>query len=98
MDLASKLQDKVEAELKKNHKLKKLDGRQKEVASEICEIIIANEIPTDWNKVRTIRKYIKSPIDTNSEAIKKIHSIAYDHQVDSYLASILYASEVKNDA
>jgi hypothetical protein len=96
--LASKLQDKVEAELKKIHKLKELDGKQKEVVNKLCEIIVANEIPSNWNKVRTIRKYIKSPADTNSEAIKRIHSIAYDYQVDSYLASILYASEVKKDA
>jgi hypothetical protein len=96
--LASKLQDKVEIELKKAHKLEKLDKKQKEVANELCEIIIANETPLNWNKVRTIRRYIKSPIDTNSKAIKKIHNIAYDYQVDSYLASILYASEVKDDA
>jgi len=95
MVLASRLVEKVKDQVKKLHKIEKLDEKQNEVAEEICEIIIANEKSENWNKVGVIRKYLKSPVDTNPQAVNRIHDIACEHQVDSYLASILYASEVE---
>ena len=41
-----------------------------------------------------VSEYINNPADTNEEAIKEIQSIALEHQVDEYLASLLYASKV----
>ena len=93
-DLASKLGDKVEGVLMTKHKLKKLSNEQIEVASQITGLIVANEDPKDWNKVTKIRKYIKTPLDTNRERIKEIHAIALEHQVDEYVASLLYVSRV----
>ena len=69
-----------------------MSQRQKEVASEIASVIIANEDPSDWkNKVE---KYINNPVDSDEERIKDIREIAFEHQVDDYLASILYNSRI----
>jgi len=89
---AQKLNQEVESELRKLHKKRKLGKEQKEVAAQISELIIANEDPTDWDK--KIKEYVKSPVDKDSKRIEKIRNIAYDHQVDDYLASILYNSRV----
>jgi hypothetical protein len=90
---AQKLEEEVAASLRKKHNLKKLSYSQKEIAEQISKIIIANENPEDWYS--KIENYIKEPIDKNQEVVANINSIACDHQVDSYLASILYHSKVK---
>ena len=90
--LAQSLIPEVEQSLRKLHSKRKLSQRQKEVASEIASVIIANEDPSDWkNKVE---KYINNPIDSDEERIKDIREIAFEHQVDDYLASILYNSRI----
>ena len=73
---------------------KKLSKEQIEVASQIAGLVVANEDVKDWNKVAKIRKYIKAPLDTNPKRIKEIQAIALEHQVDEYVASILYVSRV----
>ena len=90
--LAQELVHEVESSLRKVHKKRKLSPQQKEVASEIASIIIANENPENW-KPKT-EEYCKSPIDTNMDRIKDIREIAFEHQVDDYLASILYNSKI----
>ena len=62
------------------------------MAAGISEIIISNENPKDWNS--KIDKYISSPVDSNPERIDLIQDIAFIHQVDNYLASILFNSKV----
>jgi hypothetical protein len=89
---AQKLNLEVESELRKLHKKRKLGKEQKDVAAQISELIIANEDPVDWGK--KIEEYVKSPVDKDSKRIEKIRNIAYDHQVDDYLASILYNSRI----
>ena len=91
--LAQKLEEEVSSALRKKHNLKKLSYNQKEVAEQISKIIVANETPENW--VSKIEDYIKQPVDQNQEVVASVNSIAYDHQVDSYLASILYHSKVK---
>lgn len=90
--LAQNLVPEVENQLRKFHKKRKLSQQQKEVASEIASIIIANEDPSYWKD--NISKYITNPIDSNEGRIKEIREIAYEHQVDDYLASILYNSKI----
>jgi hypothetical protein len=90
---AQKLEEEVASALRKKHNIKKLSYNQKEVAEQISKIIVANETPENW--VSKIEDYIKQPVDQNQESVASINSIAYDHQVDSYLASILYHSKVK---
>ena len=90
--LAQKLEEEVASALRKKHNIKKLSYNQKDVAEQISKIIIANETPENW--VSKIEEYIKQPVDQNQEVVASVNSIACDHQVDSYLASILYHSKV----
>lgn len=90
MILAAQLQSKIEDHLKKLHKLKKLSQSQKDVAESISEIIICNELPSVW--VEKIQEYSEKPVDKNPERIKQITELASKHNVNTYLASLLFAS------
>ena len=92
--LAQHLNSDVEKALRSKHKIKRLTNKQKEIASDISEIIMANESPENWKS--EIKNYIKSPIDKNPEQVKEINNLAVTHQVDYYLASILFASKKDN--
>jgi hypothetical protein len=94
MILAQKLETSVASELRKMHKVKRLNDTQKDVAVKISETIIANEIPQDWQK--NIKKYCKKPVDHNCEKVELVREIATNHQLDFYLASIL-ASSLKTE-
>jgi hypothetical protein len=91
MTSANKLFKAVEATLRKEHKIKRLSAKQKQVAEDIACLIIANEEEKDWDN--NIKKYIKNPVDHNHKRISEIREIAAEHQIDDYLASILYASK-----
>jgi len=93
--LASKLQEKVEACLREKHSLRKLSKQQKEVAFEITKIISSNENPEVWDSV--VSDYVTNPKDKNPDKISDIHSIAAEHGLDSYIASILYHSKKSED-
>jgi hypothetical protein len=90
MILAQKLETSVASELRKMHKVKRLNATQKDVAVKISETIIANETPEVWQK--SIKKYCKKPIDHNCERVELVREIAAKHQIDFYLASILASS------
>lgn len=92
--LAQELQNHIETKLLKKHKLKNLNDQQKEIADQIATIIVANEEPENWKA--KIEEYIDNPIDQNKERINKINELAGFHQVDFYMASILFAS-IKED-
>lgn len=89
--LAGNLNVEVEKHLRKKFSIKRLTNKQKEVAQDITALIMANEEPEGWKEA--IAKYAETPLDTNKERINQIHEIAVEHQIDSYLASILYASK-----
>ena len=89
---ANSLVKSVEVSLRKYHKIKRLSKRQKSIAHDIVGVIIANEEPQNWRK--SVDKYVKKPVDTNDERVSKIREISARHQVDEYLASILYISKV----
>lgn len=93
--LASKLQEKVEASLREKHSLRKLSKQQKDVAFEIVKVIASNESPENWENVTS--EYVSNPKDKNSNLINEIQSIAVEHGIDSYLASILYHSKKSED-
>jgi hypothetical protein len=88
---ASKLFKTVEASLRKKHKIKRLNKQQKQVAEEIACIIVANETPENWDK--KVSQYVQKPVDTNPDRIAEVREVAFEHQVDDYLASILLASK-----
>ena len=81
----------MEASLRKKHKIKRLTKEQKQVAEDIACIIVANENPENWDK--KISQYVQKPIDTNHDRIAEVIEVAFEHQVDDYLASILLASK-----
>ena len=59
----------------------------------ISTIIMANEDPQNW--IATAKDYIKNP-DHNQDRFMSA-SVALEHQVNDYLAGILYASRTDSD-
>ena len=90
LNLSDKVNTEVEASLRKIHKRKRLSKQQKEVAREITNIVIANEDPPNW--LAKAGRYAAEPTDRDHERVKKVQDVAYEHQVDDFLAGILYAS------
>ena len=90
--LAQKLENEVAAYLRKKHGKRKLSNKQKEIAGEISNIIVANEKPEGW--LENVEKYCETPQDTDNKRVLSIQEIQEEHQVDTYLASILYSSKV----
>ena len=90
LNLSDKLNLEVEASLRQIHKRKRLSKQQKEVAREITNIVIANEDPPKW--LAKAGRYAAEPTDRNHERVKEVQDVAYEHQVDDFLAGILYAS------
>jgi hypothetical protein len=88
---ASKLEKELGSFLRKKHKVKRLNKKQKEASEAISQLIIANESPENWGK--SIEAYCKKPVDTNHEQVNEIQDIATEHQLDSFVASILYHSK-----
>jgi len=91
------LEKEVEKELRKMHKRTRLTKAQKEIAQTIGHIIVANEVPKDWEK--SVKKYCKTPVDQNEKQVKAVEEIAFEHQLDTFMASVLYHSktEEKNE-
>jgi len=91
------LEKKVEKQLRKIHKKTRLTKAQKEIAQTIGHIIIANETPDNWEK--SVEKYCKTPADQNEKQVRAVEEIAFEHQLDTFMASILYHSktEEKNE-
>ena len=90
--LAQNLEVEVSKVLREKHDVKRLTKQQKEVALQISNIVMANEEPENWKK--KISTYCKNPTDKNRDRVAKVQDVACEHQLDTYLASILYASRV----
>lgn len=90
--LANEAERKIEKELKKLYKVKNLTDAQKSIAYEVAEVLISNENPENW--LNKTMDYIKKPLDTNPEKVKQINDIAYEFQVNNYIASVLKASAI----
>jgi len=86
------LEEEVKSALRKKFNVKKLTNQQKEDSESLTEIIIANEIPENWNS--KIKDYIDKPFDKNFEQVNAIQELASEHQITNYLASLLYYSKV----
>ena len=84
------LDEQVKSYLRKKLNVKKLSNSQKDLSEKVTEIIIANEKPNDW-KLK-ISEYLDNPIDKNFQQINEIQEICLEHQVNSYLGSLLYHS------
>ena len=73
--------------------VKKLNEQQSSVASDILTVIMANEEPADWKN--SIKNYCENPIDQKQERVNKVLNVAAEHQVDNYVAALLYSSRKK---
>jgi hypothetical protein len=91
LTLSQVIHNEVANALKAKHAISELDEKQQEVADQIAEVIIANETPSEW--VSKVNAYIDNPIDTNPERISEIQDVAFEHGLDTFLASILYWSK-----
>ena len=90
--LASKLEDHVSDLIKEKFKIKKLNKQQKTIVNDISKMIVSNEDSTKW--IESAASYVENPIDKNKDNVSEVLEIAENHQVDSYIASILRNSKV----
>jgi hypothetical protein len=90
--LASKLEDHVSDLIKEKFKIKKLNKQQKTIVNDISKMIVSNEDSTKW--IESAGSYVENPIDKNKDNVSEVLEIAENHQVDSYIASILRNSKV----
>ena len=93
--IAQKLQTDVEKGLREKHGIKRLSKKQKSVAEDISELIICNEPPEQWNE--SVAKYIDAPVDHEPDRVKQVAQLSYEHGINNYLASILFASKKEKD-
>jgi hypothetical protein len=90
--LAEKLEAEIQEQLKLKYKNKRVTNKIRNIASQVCKIVIANESSDKW--LEKAAGYVDNPVDANSEVLQEIQAIALEHQVDEYLASLLYASKI----
>lgn len=94
MILANALESDVTAHLKKSHKIKRLTKFHRELVADTATLIMANEDPAKW--LESVPTYCDNPVDRNHDRVKQVNTIAVNHQLDNYLASLLMASKVEN--
>ena len=70
-----------------------MSEEQKAVAFEITKVVVANEEIENWDKWAKVKGYVENPVDKNLNRVSEIQAVAQEHQVDDYLASILYTSK-----
>jgi hypothetical protein len=90
MILAQETEKEICSFLKKKFKIKKLSEQQLSVASDVLSVIMANEESENW--LKTIKEYCENPVDKNQDRVNQVLDVASRHQVETYMAGILYAS------
>ncbi len=93
LNLSDKLKDLVIAELKKKHNIIELTDEQKNVSLAISESIIYNKKPSKW--LSSVAKFIENPADKDKSIENEVKNISTEHNIDSFLASIMYHSKFK---
>tara|TARA_R100000008_G_scaffold69093_1_gene46410 strand:+ start:7967 stop:9853 length:1887 start_codon:yes stop_codon:yes gene_type:complete len=92
LSLAEKLESQVQDQLKLKYENKRVTNKIRNLSEEVCKIIMANEPSEKW--LEKSQAYVDNPLDTNSEKVKEVQNIACEHQIDDYLASLLYESKI----
>lgn len=90
MILAQELEKEVASSLKEIYNIKRLSKFHKTLIADTTNMIIANEEPDKW--VSTAKEYCQKPEDKNHERVRNVYILAGKHQLDNYLAGIMYAS------
>lgn len=63
---------------------------QASTASDILTVIVANEEPSDWKA--SVPAYCENPVDQKQSRVNKVLGVAAEHQLDNYVAGLLYSS------
>ena len=92
MVLAQDTEKSVQTYLKKKFKVKKLNELQQSAAADIVTIITANEEPDKWTNSDVVKEYCETRVDKNQDRVNLVLGVAAEHQVDNYVASLLYSS------
>jgi hypothetical protein len=80
----------TKSKLLEKFKIKELSPEQSDFAESLTEAIMMNESIANWNK-DSVEKYLKNPDQFNDEErYKSIQNLAYEHQVDNFLASVIF--------
>lgn len=90
--LASELNVGLKEKLCEKFNIKELNKEQEEIANSIKEIIMIDTEPDKWKE--SIASYIENPITKNEERIREIERIAYEHNLDYYVAALLLPSKL----
>ncbi|MEK6879578.1 MAG: hypothetical protein AABY22_08225 [Nanoarchaeota archaeon] len=92
--LASELSKNIKDTLCEKFKIKELTKEQNEIAEALHQSILISEKPSNWNT--SIGRYLNDPDYQNEEEFEKVEEIAYQHQVDYFLAAILKNSKIED--
>lgn len=92
MSIAQDSEKGISTFLKKKYKVKKLNEIQESAAADILTVITANEEPEKWTDAEVIKEYCETRVDKNQSRVNRVLGVAAEHQVDNYLASLLYSS------
>lgn len=93
MILAQSVEKEVAKFLRKKYEVKRLSDQQLSIASEVLTVIMANEEPENWSS--SVQSYCENPIDQKFDRVNKVLEIAAEHQVDNYIAGLLFSSRKK---
>lgn len=89
--IAAKLDKKLKDNIKIKYSIDSLNDQQKEIVDNLAELIISNEQPNDW--IASIDKYIEDPTDKNKEQVESVLKIAQKHNINIYMAGLMYHSK-----
>ena len=95
MLLAQDLEKEVTSNLKEIYDIKRVSKIHRGIINDTVNMIIANEMPENW--ALKAKEYCQNPVDRNHERVLEVNKIAEKHQLDNYLAGILYASPKEVD-
>lgn len=90
--LATELNRDIKRKLCEKHNIKELNKDQNDTADSISELVMINESPDKWKE--TFASYIDKPENKNQDRVNDIEQIAFDYQIDYYLASLLLPARI----
>ena len=91
LSLSGKLDILIKKKLKSKFKLKELSSEQEALIPEIKTLVVANSTPDKW--VENVEVFCDRPVDNNKERVSQIFDVAIKHQIDTFMAAILFASK-----
>lgn len=91
--LASDLGKGIQDLLSIKFNIKELNEEQKNISENITELIMLNEEPEKWNE--SMASYLEKPFDKNIDRVNQINTLAMEHGINPYAASLLFNSKIE---